>query len=351
MVLILGIVLVAIYFAVKFLLSLLAFAYPLASVCSWLYGRADPRPVPVIPEPAPYDCPLRQSEVVRLVTARDGWQLSLEEQYATGDRLGLNRTAKSDYQRFDNRRSQGQVLNGNIDACEWNIADSVRRIRVIQSEVLDGFSDYWEYRAAFASWYRRQAFFSANAVALCVFLPAAAACGAASLGSGRLWPKDWQLPFFYEGELGAAMLPVVWGCIAACVAFACVFPISKNRWALQLDASRAEGWDRLLDKWRNPFAMERPDPAGADGDQDSWPGSEDAGGTKPKEGVDTWREILGVTSDASVQEIKEAYREAVKMYHPDRVSGLGRRIREVAEAEMKRINGAYEAARREKGFR
>ena len=40
--------------------------------------------------------------------------------------------------------------------------------------------------------------------------------------------------------------------------------------------------------------------------------------------------------------IKSAYRKLAFKYHPDKVSHLGSKIREVAESEMKKINEAYE---------
>ncbi len=52
-------------------------------------------------------------------------------------------------------------------------------------------------------------------------------------------------------------------------------------------------------------------------------------------------EILGVAPDASEEEIVVAYRKKVRMYHPDKVSGLAPEYTEIAEREMKEINAAY----------
>ena len=43
----------------------------------------------------------------------------------------------------------------------------------------------------------------------------------------------------------------------------------------------------------------------------------------------------------SFAEIKKAYHKKVMQYHPDKVSQLGEKLREVAEQEMKKINEAY----------
>ena len=59
----------------------------------------------------------------------------------------------------------------------------------------------------------------------------------------------------------------------------------------------------------------------------------------------TWHIILGVSVNASAQEIKSAYRKRISEYHPDKVSQLGERLKEVAKIESQKINAAYEYAR------
>ncbi len=52
--------------------------------------------------------------------------------------------------------------------------------------------------------------------------------------------------------------------------------------------------------------------------------------------------ILGVQADASPAEIKKAYYELVKQYHPDRVSTLGPELQNLAREKTAQINQAYE---------
>jgi DnaJ-class molecular chaperone len=59
-----------------------------------------------------------------------------------------------------------------------------------------------------------------------------------------------------------------------------------------------------------------------------------------------WFEVLGVTPTASIDEIKAAYRERARQYHPDRVQGLGFELRQIAEQKMKQLNAAYDSALR-----
>ena len=48
-------------------------------------------------------------------------------------------------------------------------------------------------------------------------------------------------------------------------------------------------------------------------------------------------QVLGVSRDASDEEIKKAYRALTKKYHPDRNPGD-----KTAEQKMKEINAAYD---------
>ena len=51
--------------------------------------------------------------------------------------------------------------------------------------------------------------------------------------------------------------------------------------------------------------------------------------------------VLGVNASASDEEIKRAYRELVKKYHPDNYNNNP--LADLAEAKMKEINEAYDA--------
>ena len=52
--------------------------------------------------------------------------------------------------------------------------------------------------------------------------------------------------------------------------------------------------------------------------------------------------ILGISSDATPAQIKEAYIYKVNILHTDRLGAMPERIRLRAEDELKRVNGAYE---------
>lgn len=53
--------------------------------------------------------------------------------------------------------------------------------------------------------------------------------------------------------------------------------------------------------------------------------------------------VLGVSKDATPDQIKSAYRKLAAQYHPDKVSHLGPEFSKLAEEKMTRINKAYQA--------
>jgi len=52
-------------------------------------------------------------------------------------------------------------------------------------------------------------------------------------------------------------------------------------------------------------------------------------------------EILGITPDATQEEIHAAYRAAAQQYHPDKVAHLGEEFKELAQKKFVEIQDAY----------
>jgi len=75
-------------------------------------------------------------------------------------------------------------------------------------------------------------------------------------------------------------------------------------------------------------------------------------GDDPANGTDTssvdedgdWIAVLGVSAQATINEVKHAYKILIRQNHPDRVQDMSPVLRTVAEAETKKINAAYRQA-------
>lgn len=61
-------------------------------------------------------------------------------------------------------------------------------------------------------------------------------------------------------------------------------------------------------------------------------------------------EILGISNNASKEEIMQAYRILSKRYHPDKVAHLGEEFSRLAHEKFQMINKAYEEIKKERGF-
>lgn len=60
--------------------------------------------------------------------------------------------------------------------------------------------------------------------------------------------------------------------------------------------------------------------------------------------------ILEITKNASVDDIKAAYRRMAKKYHPDKVIHLGEEHRKGAEEKFRQVQEAYETLQKERGL-
>jgi len=61
-------------------------------------------------------------------------------------------------------------------------------------------------------------------------------------------------------------------------------------------------------------------------------------------------QILGITPDASDEEVKKAYRKMAVKYHPDKVSHLGLDIQKSAKEKFQELNAAYNAIKNDRGM-
>jgi len=76
------------------------------------------------------------------------------------------------------------------------------------------------------------------------------------------------------------------------------------------------------------------------------------GRRKPGERDDAhYYAVLGLTPDASIEQIKKAYRNLMGRYHPDRLSSLNPEQQAASSEKAKLINEAYHIIERRRGFK
>lgn len=63
-----------------------------------------------------------------------------------------------------------------------------------------------------------------------------------------------------------------------------------------------------------------------------------------------WYSVLGVSSQASDDEIKKAYRKLILMYHPDRVATQDEKQKEEATKKFREVQEAYENISKQRGI-
>lgn len=61
--------------------------------------------------------------------------------------------------------------------------------------------------------------------------------------------------------------------------------------------------------------------------------------------------VLGLTSSATDEEVKKAYRRLALKYHPDKMEGMSEEIKRNAEEQFRNINEAYETIKKGRGIK
>ncbi len=62
-------------------------------------------------------------------------------------------------------------------------------------------------------------------------------------------------------------------------------------------------------------------------------------------------QVLGISSSATDDEVKKAYRRLAMKYHPDKVESMGEEVKKNAEAQFRKINEAYEQIKAARGMK
>lgn len=67
--------------------------------------------------------------------------------------------------------------------------------------------------------------------------------------------------------------------------------------------------------------------------------------------VDSDYSVLGVTADATDEEVKKAYRQMAIKFHPDKVAQMGEEYQKGAKEKFQKIQESYEAIKKRRGMK
>lgn len=70
-----------------------------------------------------------------------------------------------------------------------------------------------------------------------------------------------------------------------------------------------------------------------------------------KQDCDWAYKALGITSSASDEEIKSAYRKMAMKYHPDKLAGLGDDVKKAGEEKFRAVKDAYDYLKKTRGIK
>lgn len=261
-------------------------------------------------------------------TNRDRFLQEIAAVKDRGEREGIRYLHRED--RFEMRSRRGQELNRELEWARSMLSDVQEQIGVAREP--DGLR-LLIWANALGTWYRRRAFLFALIVALLT-----------CVGVSIVWET-----YSYVNQ-HQPVQALIWNPAPVLIRGGVVFGAQLGwlsgflalslllRYYLRVAAGKSNG-QYLEEAYSSVNDYEE---------------AEDGSGATPDSGTQAIPdpyEILSVSREASIEELKNAYRDAIKRCHPDTVAGRSKIIRDAAEAEAQQINSAYEMIRNERGFK
>lgn len=333
----LGAAVVTVIFLVRLAVTAAALLGPIALILIYI-GSLRSRRAPLVHPPFAFDDSEDGRVLADLVEKRRAKLRFIRDQYAIGFANNLMLTAKSEEKLFHAGSRLGKELNSRLEEgfhAASILHDNIKRHR---DGVLDRMPDWY---GPIDQWARNKRLNAAAAIGIATAVATVAILDATDLlpsetasamSAALLWnPMPDLLGGLYISATAVALL----------MAFASYAVLSSHYWQ-SVEPAYVDGWRALENKWQTPVEDEWHVSAASE------PHAENTGYSSIYD--ETWHSVLRVDPDADIDDIRAAYRDLIRTYHPDLVAALGPRLREVAEEESKRINTAYAEAQAIRGF-
>lgn len=335
------VIVVAAIFLFQLVATIAVFGAPIiAFVAYFMFLQPE---APAIPNIADYDNAKFKRKVFGLLRERLSGQQRVDQLFSEGYENGIDLTKGSDYQRFRENSALGRRLNQEIDATRASVDRTEQSIDFVKRAVTLTFPQ-WEYGVA--TWVNRQSVAQGVKRSLIYVIPAIM-LGYVLPGHARAFQSALLIdPSFNIG-------PFVFGIGVAYAAFVVHWLLAKEALASTFDRDPFERWSELRQMWSVDARYEDFFPDDPEANHDSGETvdpDEDMSDAPSQELTEQWYDVLQVDRNASISDIKSAYRKQLKQNHPDNVATLGAKIKEAAESQSKLINAAYETAREERDF-
>ena len=259
------------------------------------------------------------------------------------DQQALSRRTH-DPSRFDERKPQAKRINARLDKMDVELAQVGAQVLALSSDVTGRYNEWLKRAHRWRFWKSGTA---ACGASLCVY--------AVTLGILFLLHPSWventsAFVFKYSWLSWPNNAHAKYG--ANLVAFIIAAPVALLVWMIRLNQIEISLPDEAA--FRSLWYMDDEDEGVDEPHSDDEPSMLDGEKIEADEQTETptvedqaeeapaWYSVLGVSANSSVDEINSAYRAQIKQYHPDKVAGMGPKIREVAEEQTRLLNAARE---------
>ena len=334
---------VVVFAIITALLTLIAyFGYYIAGF-GLLLCQLMSRKKPNVSQAAEFYSPEAYSSLLALQNECERLSDAIDQTNREADQQALSRRTH-DQSRFDERKPQAKRINARLDKMDVQLAQVGTQIDALSSPVIGRYNDWLKRAQRWRFWKSGTVAFG---VSLCVY--------AVTLGILFLLHPSWventsAFVFKYSWLSWPNNAHAKYG--ANLVAFIIAAPVTLLVWMIQLnqieislpdEAAFRSLWymddeDEGVDQPRSDAESSMFDSENVEADEQAeTPPVED-----PAEEAPAWYSVLGVPANASADEINSAYRAQIKQYHPDKVAGMGPKIREVAEEQTRLLNAARE---------